>query len=503
MKKRDDILDVKVNGKNISEYVISGYLYNGDDAQRLEDFATKIEKATGYKLPVIDNEKLSDHKGNYIFLDDTNTDFTNYQIKVEDGNITIFANYYTLNDCINAFFADILGYDLVNGKVTGANEVNVTAGKSYFVEKSAIYTKEKLMSVLEEIYNDDDRIIIGQHMNQVVPIGELFDKETKDFVEGCGVEAAMYGWDCVGPMIYPHNLRNINSGRVKLAYQMIEYMRDGGIITLSTHFPNPAEADPLPGTSIKHPMPNGDADWQDLFTEGTDTNKRFWGYVEQLGDLLQIFKDNGAPIILRPFFEYNGTWTWYRMGYKDENGNSHRFPPEYLTKTWIMMYDYLVKERGLDNMIWLYSPNVLKRAKPEDYWVCTVMYAYPGDEYVDIVGVDYYPSAAMQADPTELVYAYEDITGPTGKIFVYGELSAGDNRTVGDNYTFTAEDYGNLLKKFASLGVKSAYTLTWSSWDTPNGRVKLTVHEMGKGKEFYANNPGFLDKAATRKLLYN
>jgi hypothetical protein len=103
-----------------------------------------------------------------------------------------------------------------------------------------------------------------------------------------------------------------------------------------------------------------------------------------------------------------------------------------------------------------------------------------------------------------MVYAYEDMTVPTGKIFVYGELSAGPGlRTVGDNDTFTADNYGNMLKDFAQKGVKSAYALTWSSWNTPEGRVKLTMYEMGKGKESYANNPGFLDKAATRKLLYN
>jgi hypothetical protein len=499
---KENLLTVKVNGKNLSEYAISGYLYNGNDAERLAQFAEKIEKATSCKLPVIENEKLSEYNGNYIFLDDTNTDFTNYCIKVENGNIIIFANYYSLDDCINAFFADILGYDLESGKVTGANEVNVTEGKSYTVPKSAVYSKEKLMSVLEELYNDDSRIIVGQHMNQGYPIGEVFDIETKAFMEGCGVEAAMFGWDCVGTMIYPKNLRNINSGRVKVAYQMIEYMREGGVITLSTHFPSPAEAEPLPAVSIKHLFPRRDADWMDLFTEGTDTNKRFWGYLTQLGDLLQIFKDNSAPIIFRPLFEQNIGGTWYGMTYKNADGITCMYPSEYLKKTWYMMYDYLVKERGIDNLIWEFAPNVIKRPKPGDYWICPVMYCYPGDEYCDIVGVDWYPGKAALENPIDMVYAYEDMTVPTGKIFVYGELSAGTNRTVGDNYTFTATDYGNLLKLYAENGVKSAYTLTWSSWDTEEGRVKLTIYEMGNGKEFYAENPGFLDKAATRELLY-
>lgn len=497
-------LTVKVNGKSICQYAISGYLYNGDDAERLSDFAEKIEKATGYKLPIIENEKLSEYRGNYIFLDDTNTDFTNYSIKVEGGNIILFANYYSLNDCINAFFADILGYDLVSSAVIGADEVDVTEGKSYFVEKAKTYSKEKLMSVLEELYNDDSRIIIGQHMNQGIPIGEVFDVETKAFKEGCGVEAAMYGWDCVGTMIYPKNLRNIESGRVKIAYQMIEYMRDGGVITLSAHFPSPAEENPQPGASIKHLFPNRDADWQDLLTEGTDTNKRFRGYLTQLGDLLQIFKDNGAPIIFRPLFEQNGGWTWYGMLYKNDDGITCKYPAEYLKKTWYMMYDYLVKERGIDNLIWVFAPNVAKRATPEAYWVCPVMYAYPGDDYCDVVGVDWYPSKEALDNPIDIVYAHEDMTVPTGKIFVYGELSAGpDIRTIGDNYTFTADNYSNMLKDFASRGVKSAYALTWSSWNTADGRVKLTMYEMGHGKEFYANNPGYLDKAATKKLLYS
>ena len=482
--------------------MISGYLYNGDDAKRLSDFASSFEKATSYTLPVVANDNLSQYEGKYIFLEDTNTDFSSYSIKVTKENITLCANYYTLDTCIQSFFEDLLGYDLENDEVIDTKTSIQGGTRNYTVEKSAVYTKEKLMSVLEEIYNDDSRLIIGQQMNQTVPIGEVFDKEVEAFLEGCGVEAALYGWDCVGTMIYPKNQRNLESGRVKIAYQMIEYMREGGIISLSTHFPTPVEEDPVPGSSIKHLFPNGDADWQDLFTEGTDTYNRYWEYVEQLGDFLEIFKENGAPVIFRPFLEMNGSWCWYSMLYKDENGNSQKYPAEYMVKLWRDLYNYLVNERGIDNMIWLYSPNVAKRAPNDERWICTVMYSYPGDKYVDIIGVDWYPSASEQADPQLIVDAYEDMTLDTGKLFVYAELSASDNRTVGDNYTFTATDYANLLKLMAEKGIKSAYKLAWSSWDTTEGRVKLTIYEMGNGKEFYSKNPGFLDKEATKKLLY-
>ena len=97
---------------------------------------------------------------------------------------------------------------------------------------------------------------------------------------------------------------------------------------------------------------------------------------------------------------------------------------------------------------------------------------------------------------------FEDLT-KTGKIFVFGELSAGDNRTIGDNYTFTTEDYDALLMSFIDKGIKMAYSLTWSSWDTPEGRVKLTLYEMGMGDRFYYNNDMYLDKSETYELLYN
>lgn len=485
----------------VSDYVIAGTLYNGDDAERLADFAAKIEQATGGVLPIIDSGNLSDYGGKYIFLDDTNPDFSSYEIKVENGNIILYANYYSLDDCIKSFFSDMLGYDLDSGKSIG--EVNLTQGKVYTVEKSAVYTKEKLMSVLEEIYNDDSRLIIGQQMNQTVPIGEVFEREVEAFREGCGVDAALYGWDCVGTMLYPENKKNLESGRVKIAYQMVEYMREGGIITLSAHFPNPAEENPTPGASIKHLFPNGDADWQDLFTEGTDTYNRYWAYVEQLGDFLEILDRNGAPVIFRPFLEMNGAWCWYSMAYQAGDGSWQQYSAEYIRKLWIDLYNYLETERGIDNLIWLYSPNMANRTFDDKTTTCPVMYCYPGDEYVDIVGVDWYPGETGQKNPEKMLYAYEDMITPTGKIFVYGELSAGENRTVGDNYTFTATDYANMLKLYAESGIKSAYTLTWSSWDTADGRVKLTLYEMGNGKEFYANNPGFLDKEATRMLLYS
>ncbi|MBR3966119.1 MAG: hypothetical protein IKJ91_03490 [Clostridia bacterium] len=502
---------IDIGGNNLKDYVISGILYDVDlkqvpsgstsvmEAERLADFSAKIEQATYLTLPIVASENLSEHNGKYIMLDDTNSDFTSYEIKVEDGNIILYANYYSLDDCINSFFADFLGYDLKEEKITGSQAVSITEGRKYDVEKTAIYSKEKLYEVLEMAYNNDDMLIVGQHMNQTIPIGEVFDWDMNAFVEECGVEPALLGWDVVGTMIYPQNLKSLESARVKIAYQLTEFMRSGGIVTLSPHYPNPLDEEPVPGNSIKGDLGHEDK-WEELFTEGTEINTRFMGYLEQLGDFFEILKQNGAPVIFRNLLESNGNWTWYCIGQTNASGVEKKIDPKYIKDLWILIYDYLVNEREINNLIWLYAPNVMARGGGA--FVGDVMDCYPGNEYVDIVGVDWYPDEIGQKVPDTLLTSYEDLV-KTGKIFVYGELSAGSNRTVGDNYTFTTEDYDEMLMRFTELGVKSAYTLAWSSWDTPEGRVKLTIYEMGMGDRFYYNNDTYLDKSETYELLYD
>ena len=478
--------------------MIAGFLYNGDESQRLADFAAKIEQATTGEITIIDDEQLSKHEGRYIFLDDTNPDFSEYEIKVENGNVILYANYYSLDACINSFFSDMLGYDLSQGKVIGG--INLTQGKVYAVEKTSVYTKEKLMSVLEEIYNDDSRLIIGQQMNQTVPIGEVFDKEIEAFREGCGVEPALLGWDCVGTMIYPQNQQNLESARVKIAYQLTEYARSGGVVTLSPHYPNPLDENPVPGNSIKGELGHEDK-WEELFDQDSGIYKRFMDYLEQLGDFLEILDKNGVPIIFRNLFEMNGDWTWYCIGQTNENGVEKKIDSQYIKDLYILIYDYLVNTRGLDNLIWLYSPNVMIEGGKED--MGDVLDCYPGDEYVDIIGVDWYPKTKDDLEsPQKLLNNYERLVNKTGKLFVFGELSAGDALCTGEP-GFTATDYANMLKTFAEKGIRSAYTLAWSSHDSSAGRVKRAIYEMGNGKEFYLENPGFLDKEATKKLLYS
>lgn len=92
--------------------------------------------------------------------------------------------------------------------------------------------------------------------------------------------------------------------------------------------------------------------------------------LKKLGDELQKFADAKIPVLWRPLHEAPGSWFWWHTGGADV-----------YKRLWVMMYKYLVDERGLNNLIWVYSAS--DGGTRSNNW-------YPGNEYVDILGVDGY-----------------------------------------------------------------------------------------------------------------
>jgi mannan endo-1,4-beta-mannosidase len=91
--------------------------------------------------------------------------------------------------------------------------------------------------------------------------------------------------------------------------------------------------------------------------------------LDRIADGLQQLQTNGVVVLWRPFHEMNGDWFWW-------DGKD----PETFIKLWHQMFDYFTKTKGLNNLLWVYSPN---------HGTNTVVY-YPGDRYVDLAGLDAY-----------------------------------------------------------------------------------------------------------------
>jgi mannan endo-1,4-beta-mannosidase len=199
---------------------------------------------------------------------------------------------------------------------------------------------------------DDKRLISGQFTNYGSN-ATLADCE--DAFRKTGHWPAMIGLDYAEFSTGGLHTANVN----RLA---IDYARKGGLVTISAHLYNPAN--PRGGG-----LRDRGVDLNTLLTPGHETHRRWMRELDTLADGLVELRDARVIVLWRPFHEMNGGWFWW--GDKE---------PETFIRVWRQMFDYFTKSKGLNNLLWIYSPN--QGAKVAAY--------YPGDAYVDIVGLDAY-----------------------------------------------------------------------------------------------------------------
>ena len=92
--------------------------------------------------------------------------------------------------------------------------------------------------------------------------------------------------------------------------------------------------------------------------------------IDVIAGYLKQFKDANIPVIWRPLHEAAGGWFWW--------GAKGAEPYKAL---WKLLFDRLVNHHGLTNLIWVWTTNADDDAVN---W-------YPGDAYVDVLGMDIYP----------------------------------------------------------------------------------------------------------------
>lgn len=117
-------------------------------------------------------------------------------------------------------------------------------------------------------------------------------------------------------------------------------------------------------------------------TSGTWENDFLLQDIEKVAGYLKLLQEEGIPVLWRPLHEAagnynvygtNGAWFWWGRGGADA-----------CKKLWKLLRDKLEGEYGLNNLIWVWTLDVTRGAESE--------YAswYPGNDLVDIVGVDIY-----------------------------------------------------------------------------------------------------------------
>ncbi|RZK09876.1 MAG: beta-mannosidase [Flavobacterium sp.] len=100
--------------------------------------------------------------------------------------------------------------------------------------------------------------------------------------------------------------------------------------------------------------------------------------LDKVADVIGNLKDNNGkliPVIFRPFHEFDGSWFWW--------GADFCSPDEYKT-AFRFTVDYLKNTKGIHNILYSFAPD-------NSYTTSAAFLSrYPGDDYVDVIGMDNY-----------------------------------------------------------------------------------------------------------------
>ncbi len=186
-----------------------------------------------------------------------------------------------------------------------------------------------------------------------------------DVNEVVGKFPAVYGFD-IGKIEHAQE-KNLDGVPFNIMTNLIiDASKKGGIITISWHVDNPVSLgnswDPKPAVSE--------------IIKGGKNREKYELWIQRVADFLNTLQINNEkiPVIFRPFHEMNGSWFWW--------GEGNCTASDYI-KLWQETVQLLKDKHNLHHILYAYSPNKLN---PTDEY----LKYYPGDEYVDILGIDIY-----------------------------------------------------------------------------------------------------------------
>lgn len=227
------------------------------------------------------------------------------------------------------------------------------------------------------------------------------------------------------------------------------YWRDGGLVNISWHAPNPANAK---GGGLR----DKGVDLATLLVKGTPVHDRWMASLDQVAAGLAELQEAGVIVIWRPLHEMNGGWFWW--GGK---------PPGDFIAVWRHMFDYLTHTKGLHNLVWAYGPNHGRQ---------TAAY-YPGDAYTDLIGLDAYTDHIDESH----IKGYPDLVR-IKKVFGLTEYGPHGAANPPGNF-----DYRRLLDGVAEHFPAARHFLCWNE--------KWNPAENHFAREFY-NDPRVITRAS-------
>jgi mannan endo-1,4-beta-mannosidase len=250
----------------------------------------------------------------------------------------------------------------------------------------------------------------------------------------------------------------IQNAKEELRKNVIDTYNRGGVTTAAWHFSNPVSGggfywiDTVSLPAVKYIIPGGEA------------HEQYKEILDGIGEWAHSLKGADgklAPVIFRPFHEFDGGWFWW--------GKPHTSREEFIS-LWRFTVSYLRDSLDVHNFIYAFSPDNKFSTEAE------FLERYPGDEWVDMVGMDNYgdfgrdryavDTAAMK------LKIVSDYARKAGKLAAFTETGL---ESIPDTTWWT----NTLLRAMRLHNMDLAYVLVWRN------DVRSPTH-------YYAPYPGHI-----------
>ena len=180
------------------------------------------------------------------------------------------------------------------------------------------------------------------------------------------------------------NLDGVPFSRIR--QEIFAHYDRGGMITLSWHLDNPLSG----GSSwVADSLRDVETHTGAAILEGGGKHELFLTWLDHVADFLNSLESPYGvriPILFRPWHEHTGSWFWW--------GQQHCTAEQYKA-LWQLTVSRL-KNKGVTNALYAYSPGTEPDGDEARY-----LERYPGDDIIDLVGLDCY-CWAPEADTTQI-----------------------------------------------------------------------------------------------------
>jgi mannan endo-1,4-beta-mannosidase len=293
----------------------------------------------------------------------------------------------------------------------------------------------RLLTALQ-VPRDGCGVIVGQNIGSGEIVQTAYDQLIAGLQHTTGRAPALVGLDY-------YDFDDDHHDYAASHPPLLEHWRAGGLITISW--------------SAINPWTGGDA-WDlrqanlvELLDPSSAAHQVWMVQLAAIADALGELRDAGVIVLWRPLHEMNGNWFWWGSG-------AHAGDPAPYRALWRHMFQYFSEDRGLDNLLWVYSAAGTEPSLP------AADAFYPGADVVDIVAQSVY-------DGTLQRFEYDRLEA-LGKPVALGEFGPGLPWMGPQDGDY---DYRRLLDLIAASYPQTIYWLSWHDWVENGATVAISI----------------------------